>query len=98
MGRVYLSRGRGSGGSRFEEPHEDRANVLKLDGQSQGSEPANPRAPEPRPRDYFGVSRVPIHSVKSTCRMAAVGTARMAPGIPSSLPPISSAVITVTAL
>ena len=30
--------------------------------------------------------------------MAAVGTARMAPGIPSSLPPISSAVITVTAL
>ena len=30
--------------------------------------------------------------------MAAVGTARMAPGMPSSLPPISSATITVTAL
>ena len=37
--------------------------------------------PEPRPCDYFGVSRELIHSVNSTCRMAAVGTARIAPTI-----------------
>ena len=44
------------------------------------------------------VSRDAIHSVNSTCRIAAVGTARMAPGMPSSLPPISSATMTATAL
>ena len=39
-----------------------------------------------------------VSSLKMTCRMAAVGTARMAPTMPSSLPPMSSATITVTAL
>ena len=42
--------------------------------------------------------RCEVSSVKTTCRIAAVGTARMAPTMPSNLPPISSDTITVTAL
>ena len=42
--------------------------------------------------------RAVIHSVHNTCRIAAVGTARMAPAIPSRLPPMSNATMTVTAL
>src|SRR6185295_5176342 len=39
-----------------------------------------------------------ISSSNTTCRMAAVGTARIAPITPSSEPPISSALITTTGL
>ena len=53
---------------------------------------SEPATREPRPI-YFVVSREFRHSVNSTCRMATVGTARIAPGMPSSLPPTSSAVI-----